>query len=69
MRGGMHSPAKNKKKKKEKEENQMSKKQKKMQLKYCRTDIELGVSVHFITRYIVAIKNTEEYVQDQVRCN
>lgn len=54
MRGGMHSPAKNKKKKKK--ENQMSKK---MQLKYCRTDIELGLSVHYITRHIVAIKNTE----------
>lgn len=65
MRGGMHSPAKNEKKKKEK----MSKKQKKMQLKYCRTDIELGLSVHFITRHIDTIKNTEKCVQDQVLCN
>lgn len=60
MRGGMHSPAKNKKKKKK---GKMSKKQKKMQLKYCRTDIELGLSVHFITRHIDAIKNTEKYVR------
>lgn len=66
MRGGMHSPAKNKKKKKKEK---MSKKQKKMQLKYCRTDIELGLSVHFITRHIVAMKNTEKCVQDQVLCN